>query len=151
MQFVDVFRSSKPFRPKYRQGPAVSVAVVDDSFEDYCLLKHLLDKSNLQITEIHHYSALHQFLSREATSPDVVLLDRCLPDCGLSEPHIREIRAAHGNCGVILHTGVLTPSLRSTAAHEGAFAVIEKGSLNAKALGAVVSAAAQLGPNLNLH
>ena len=129
----------------------LSVAIVDDSVEDYFLLSHLLRKSNLEVSRIDHYTNLEDFLSDDANSPDVVVLDRCLPDCGLSESRIREVRAKHNNCGVILHTGCLTPSLRSTAAHEGAVAVIEKGTLDAKAIGAMVSAAAQVGPSLQLH
>lgn len=115
------------------------------------LLRYLLKTSDLRTSAIDHYKSVDEFLAQNTKSPDVVLLDRCMPDSTLNEARIREIRARHNNCGVILHTGQMTPSLRSTAAHEGAIAVIEKGSLDARAIGAMVHAAAQVGPSIRLH
>lgn len=138
-------------KSRTRYHDTIKIAVVDDSLEDFFLLKNLLEQSSWRFGPLAHYFSLEALLDKREASPDVVMLDRCLPDCGLSEPHIREVRARHGNCGVILHTANLTPSLRSTAAHEGAVAVIEKGSLSAKAIGTMVAAAAQVGPSLQLH
>lgn len=146
-----LFRREKSQANIASRARNISVAIVDDSLEDFHLIKHLLEKSGLKIREIAHYSRLEAILEEQDFSPDVVLLDRCLPDCGLSEPHIRQIRAKHNNCGVILHTGNMTPSLRSTSAHEGAVAVIEKGTLDACAIGTIVSAAAECGPSLHLN
>ena len=134
-----------------RKSSALQLAVVDDSLEDFVLLKYLLKKSQITVRQIDHYLSLDALLKADGSSPDVVLLDRCLPELGLSESRIREVRAKHNNCGVIVHTGHITPSLRSTAAHEGAVAVIEKGSIDANTMGAMISAAAQVGPSLHMN
>ena len=151
MQLASTLRPRIFFNSMKDRSSTISVAVVDDSKEDFFLVKNLLEESNLRLASIEHYFGLNDILAECGNSPDVVILDRCLPDCGLSEPRIREIRAKHDNCGVILHTSMLTPSLRSTAAHEGAIAVIEKGALDAKAIGSLVSAAAEIGPKLHLN
>ncbi|MEO9968271.1 MAG: response regulator [Hyphomonadaceae bacterium] len=129
-------------------APAYSVVVVDDCANDFFLLEYLLKNSTQAFKSITHFESLDRFLESDIKSPDVVVLDRYMPDSTLSEARIPEIRARHNNCGVIMHTGRLTPSLRSTAAHEGAVAVIEKGSLKARAIGAMVAAAAQVGPSI---
>ena len=74
-----------------------------------------------------------------------------MPGTRLTEARIGEIRARHNKCGVVLYTGAMTPSIRSAAALEGAVAVIEKGSLDAEAIGAMVAAAAHVGPSIELH
>ncbi len=126
-----------------------TVAIVDDCQTDYRLLKLQLENAedNLQID---YYATLAEFLDEATASPDAVILDRHLPESGLSEGRIREIRARHKNCGVIIHTGVMTPSLRSTASHEGAIAVIEKGTLDAAAIQLLIETAAVLGPQIHL-
>ena len=64
---------------------------------------------------------------------------------------LRKFRAKHNGCGVVLHTSNITPSLRSTAAHEGAMAVVEKGTLDAEALKLLVMSAAAVGPKMKLQ
>ncbi|MFC7292095.1 response regulator [Hirschia litorea] len=125
------------------------VAIVDDCRVDYQLLKLQLEKAEDHL-HIEYYSTLAEFLDEATSSPDAVILDRHLPETGLSEGRIREIRARHKNCGVIIHTGVMTPSLRSTASHEGAIAVIEKGTLDAAAIELLIETAAVLGPQIHL-
>ena len=151
MQAAQSFLKKYSRRSAETRDGGLRIAVVDDCFDDCFLIKHLLARSGIEINQVDHYLSLDRFMSDCEPSPNVVLLDRFLPDTGLSEPHIREIRAKFDNCGVILHTGHITPSIHATAAHEGAFAVIEKGTLGAKAIGAMVTAAAQVGPSLNLH
>ncbi len=130
--------------------PVRRIAVVDDSRIDFRLLRRQLEKSNNSNLVIEHYSTLAEFLDDATVSPDAVILDRHLPESGLSEGRIREIRARHKNCGVIIHTGMMTPSLRSTASHEGAIAVVEKGTLDSEAIGLLVETAAVLGPQMYL-
>lgn len=133
------------------KGQGYSIAVVEDDERDFFMLSYLLKQSHLPIASITHYVSLDELLHPAMPSPDVVMLDRHLPDSGLTESRIREVRARHAGCGVIMHTGCITPSLRSTAAHEGAVAVVEKGSLNTRAISALVAAAAECGPQMKLH
>jgi DNA-binding NtrC family response regulator len=124
------------------------VAVVDDDHREFFMLKYMLKKSHLSFDSIEHYSSLDDLLAADTPSPHVVLLDRHLPDSVLTESRIREIRARHNQCGVIMHTGNMTPSLRSTAAHEGAVAVVEKGSLDSNTISSLVRVAAMIGPQM---
>lgn len=126
-----------------------SIAVVEDDDKDFFLLERLLAESDREFGDVSRYSDLDAFLADDVPSPDVVLLDRSMPDSTLTEARIREIHARHNRCGVILHTGFITPSLRATAAHEGALAVVEKGSLSSKAISALVEAAAIVAPEIS--
>ena len=128
----------------------LDVAIVDDCRHDAFLVEYALRKSSQPFKEIHHFGSLSEFLLATSPTPDVVVLDRVMPDTGLTEARIREIRARHNRCGVIVHTSALTPSLRSTAAHEGAVAVVEKGSLTPEALGMIVASAAIIGPQMDI-
>lgn len=128
-----------------------AIAVVDDDIRDFVLLKCLIRKSRLPNVSCVHYSSITQLMNSATPRPDVVFLDRYLPDSQLGESRIREIRARHDKCGVILHTALITPSLRSTAAHEGAVAVVEKGTVSERAISALISAAAEFGPQIQTH
>ncbi len=124
------------------------IACVDDNPDDLLLLSYMLRKSDTGYETIDKYQSLEELLANDAPSPSVVILDRNLSDVTLTENRIREICSRHKNCAVILYTGFITPSLRSTAAHEGAFAVVEKGTLDVEALNALISAAAIVGPQI---
>ena len=126
----------------------LSVAVVDDSLADFTLLREKLIRGSDQRFSLQHFVSIDQLLSAEDCFPDAIILDRCMPDTVLTETRIREVRGRFENCGVILHTGLITPSLRSTAAHEGAFAVVEKDTLDGEGFCALLQAAAIVGPQL---
>lgn len=132
------------------QIQCLDVAIVDDCRHDAFLVEYALRKSSQPFKTIHHFGSLSEFLLVSSPTPDVVVLDRMMPDSGLTEARIREIRARHNRCGVIVHTSAMTPSLRSTAAHEGAVAVVEKGSLPPEALGMIVASAAIIGPQMDI-
>lgn len=129
----------------------LTIAIVDDSLQDAKIVERHLHTACHGNVSIEHFTSLNDFLADDVTSPDVVILDRMMPDSILGEARIREIRAKHNGCGVVLHTGNITPSLRSTAAHEGAMAVVEKGTLDAEALKLLVMSAAAVGPKMKLQ
>lgn len=105
------------------------VACIDDNPHDVAYLKEAFKISASTSVVLRHYDGIDTFLSEGVETPDAIFLDRNLPGSAASETRIREIHARHDYCPIIIYTGCLTPSLRSTAAHEGAVAVIEKGML----------------------
>lgn len=105
------------------------VACIDDDALDVAFLKEAFKSSTSTSVVLRHYDGIDAFLSEGVETPDAIFLDRNLPGSAASETRIREIHARHDYCPIIIYTGCLTPSLRSTAAHEGAVAVIEKGML----------------------
>ena len=129
---------------------AKTIAVVDDDVRDFRLLKLLLGEATMPFEPLEYFKSLDDFMAKGVRTPDVVILDRYMPDSGLSETRIREIRARHRNCGVIVHTGHVTFSLRSAAAHQGAFAVVEKGCVDATSLAMLIETAAIMGPKIRM-
>ena len=126
------------------------IAIVEDNDWDYTMLKHMLERSNLPVASLERFESIDELLQFDPEAFDVVVLDRYLPLSGLSETRIKEVRARFRNCGVLIHTGHITHSLRSAAAHQGAVAVVEKGSLDEKALALLVETAAVVGPTIHM-
>lgn len=127
-----------------------TIGIVEDSDKDFFILETMLSCSDLPKWEIWRYQSVDALLAEKAVVFDVVILDRILPEGALSESRIREVRAKFNNCGVILHTGHVTFSLRSAAAHQGAVAVLEKGRISRSALALIVETAAILGPQIQM-
>lgn len=150
LSVLDVSLSDETANECEELQSALQVAIVDDNKTDFRLLRHQLENSSKSQFIIRYYASLAEFLDESTPSPDAVILDRLLPETGLSECHILEIRTRHQNCGVIVHTGLMTASLRATAGHEGAIAVIEKGTLDSDAIQSLVETAAVMGPQIRL-
>ncbi|WP_018995800.1 response regulator [Hirschia maritima] len=125
----------------------IKVACIEDDNTDFRLLKAMFENSNAAQIELEHYSQIDEFLLDDVETPDVVFLDRNLPTSAASETRIREIHVRHDYCPIILYTGCLTPSLRSTAAHEGAVAVIEKGMLSRHSITDLLKGAVAFAPH----
>lgn len=106
------------------------IALIEDDPKDAYIFEQQLLRASFVSAEVVHFSSLDEFLSRCDVSPDVIVLDRFIQGVGLTEGRIRQLKARHPHVGVIMHTGSVGPSLRSNAVQEGAFAVVEKGSLS---------------------
>ena len=107
----------------------LKIACIEDDESDFELLKSYLENAVNFPISLTHFSCINNFLALSVQTPDIIFLDRNLPDSLIAETRIREIHARHDYCPIIMYTECLTPSLRATAAHEGAVAVIEKGTL----------------------
>ncbi len=126
------------------------VAVVDDDPIDFQMLEVLLSRTDLVLSCLDHFACVDDLLADGKDAYDVIIMDRFMPTSGLAETRISEVRARFGNCGVVMNTGHVTHSLRSSAAHQGAMAVIEKGKVDATAFALLIRTAAVLGPSIHM-
>jgi DNA-binding NarL/FixJ family response regulator len=126
----------------------LKVAVIEDDPVDAFLMKILVKEIGGWLGVVECFSSVDEILSVDAPEFDVIVLDRMLGDGSLSEGRIRELRAACPQAGLVMHTSALTPSLRACAVQEGAFAVMEKGSLEPEEVWLLLQSAAVLGPKL---
>ncbi|WP_018146908.1 response regulator [Henriciella marina] len=126
----------------------LKVAVIEDDPVDAFLMKILVKEIGGWLGVVECFASVDELLAVDAPTFDVIVLDRMLGDGSLSEGRIRELRAACPDAGLVMHTNALTPSLRACAIHEGAFAVMEKGSLEPEDMWLLLQSAAVLGPKL---
>lgn len=126
----------------------LKVAVIEDDPVDAFLMKILIKEIGGWLGVVECFTSVDEILSVDAPEFDVIVLDRMLGDGSLSEGRIRELRAACPQAGLVMHTSALTPSLRACAVQEGAFAVMEKGSLAPEEVWLLLQSAAVLGPKL---
>ena len=125
-----------------------SVAVVDDCLDDCALLEFLLRRSNIRLKTIRHYKTPADLLADGTFRPDVVLMNKQLTDCPISKAHVQDICVRYRNCSVLLHANSNSSMINTVPVPESAIAVMEKGGLDTYAIGAMVSAAALVGPSL---
>jgi two-component system, NarL family, invasion response regulator UvrY len=106
--------------------PLVRVAVADDN-HDLCLMLAELVNASPGMQCVAQIKAQKDLLDAiGASQPDVLVLD--LLFCGVSSlPLIPQLRAAHRNTRIIIHTGYDIDPLATRALDGGAAAVIPKG------------------------
>ena len=129
----------------------VKIALVEDDARDAYLFQERLKRATFVSAEITHFSDLEAFLACKDESPDVIVLDRFIQRVGLTEGRIRQPSSRHPGTGIIMYTGCTTPKLRSSAVQEGAFAVVEKGSLSVTELELLLMTAACVGSKISNH
>lgn len=130
---------------------AVSIALVEDDARDAFLFQERLRRATFVSAEVTHYTDIEAFLASKDESPDVIVLDRFIQRVGLTEGRIRQISVRHPGTGIIMYTGCTSPQLRSSAVQEGAFAVVEKGSLSLTELELLLMTAACVGSKISNH
>lgn len=141
----------------FADAPSYKVAVVEDEAGDFFLLRLLLEQSGDVVKSLTRYDSVDALLKDRSEDYDLIILDRFIASStatkersrsGLTESRIRPIKAACSNASVVMYTSHVTPSLRSSAAHEGAFAVVEKGSLTGPEMGTLLKTAAMIGQQI---
>ena len=127
----------------------VSLALIEDNDTDAIIFSHLMERSKVVEPSVRRFIDVDSFLSDRSEQFNVIILDRFLSPCGLSEGRIREMKSRHPNAGIVMYTGLSMPSLRSNAIQEGAMAVVEKGALSGAELELLIMAAACVGPKVS--
>ncbi len=131
-------------KPKVR----LSIVLIEDDPRDALLFKEQLRRASFVTPDLTHFTNLEDFFESDCDAPDVIVLDRFIQRVGLTEGRIRHLKARFPRTGIIMYTGSIAPALRSSAVQEGAFAVVEKGSLTLTELELLLMTTAYVGSKI---
>lgn len=127
-------------------GPgSMRIAIIEDDLADFFLLGKILDEMPTSIHSFSLFSAAHDLIEADDKDFDVIMLDHQVGNSQISPPCIGQIRQANKRSGIIVYAGRVTPEVRMNALRDGAFAVVQKGTLRPFELEALLKAAALVG------
>ena len=141
---LDAYDLLDAMKPKVR----LNIVLIEDDARDALLFQEQLRRASFITPEVTHFTSLEAFFESNCDSPDVLVLDRFIQRVGLTEGRIRHVKARYPETGIIMYTGSIAPALRSIAVQEGAFAVVEKGSLSLTELELLIMTTAYVGSKI---
>lgn len=127
-------------------GPgSIRIAIVEDDMADFFLLGKILDEMSSSIHSFRLFADAEDLIAADDSIFDVIMIDQNLESTKNAETFIRRIRETNKRSGIIVYAGLVTSDIRMNALKEGAFAVIQKGTLQPFELEALLKAAALVG------